>query len=112
MPRHTAWNFVDRDGKQDVVRISGRFLANSGDVLLALVLRGGGVAIAPDYLVEDDLKAGRLIRLLPEYATPETAVHAVYPHARHLSAKTRTFIGFLASRFVGSHQIEQDGGTD
>jgi DNA-binding transcriptional LysR family regulator len=105
----SVWNFVDQNGKEDVVRISGRFQADSGDALLALVLRDGGVVLGPDYLVEDDLKAGRLIRLLPEYATAETAVHAVYPHSRHLSAKTRTFIDFLASRFVRSHETEQDG---
>jgi DNA-binding transcriptional LysR family regulator len=105
----SVWNFVDQNGKEDVVRISGRFLADSGDALLALVLRDGGVVLGPDYLVDDDLKAGRLIRLLPEYATPETAVHAVYPHSRHLSAKTRTFIDFLASRFLRSHETEQDG---
>jgi DNA-binding transcriptional LysR family regulator len=104
----SVWTFVDQNGKEDAVRISGRFLADSGDALLALVLRDGGIALAPDYLVEDDLKAGRLVRLLPEYATLETAVHAVYPHSRHLSAKTRTFIDFLASRFAGSHQIRQD----
>jgi DNA-binding transcriptional LysR family regulator len=105
----SVWNFVDQNGKEDVVRISGRFLADSGDALLALVLRDGGVVLGPDYLVDDDLRAGRLIRLLPEYATPETAVHAVYPHSRHLSAKTRTFIDFLASRFLRSHETEQDG---
>jgi DNA-binding transcriptional LysR family regulator len=104
----SVWSFVDQNGKEDIVRISGRFLADSGDALLALVLRDGGVVLGPDYLVDDDLKAGRLIRLLPEYATPETAVHAVYPHSRHLSAKTRTFIDFLASRFLRSHGTEQD----
>ena len=103
-----VWNFVDRNGKEDVVRISGRFLVNSGDALLAFALRDGGVVLAPDYLVAKDLKAGRLIRLLPEYATQETAVNAVYPHSRHLSAKTRTFIDFVASRFAGSRQIKQE----
>jgi DNA-binding transcriptional LysR family regulator len=105
----SVWSFVDQNGKEDVVRISGRFLADSGDALLALVLRDGGVVLGPDYLVDDDLKAGRLIRLLPEYVTPATVVHAVYPHSRHLSAKTRTFIDFLASRFLRSHGTEQDG---
>ncbi|MEA2945266.1 MAG: hypothetical protein QOI40_596 [Alphaproteobacteria bacterium] len=104
----SVWNFVDENGRQDLVRISGRFLADSGDALLALALRGGGVVLGPDYLVDDDLKAGRLVRLLPEYATLETAVHAVYPHSRHLSAKTRTFIDFLASRFPRSHETGQD----
>ena len=101
-----------RNGKEDVVRISGRFLVNSGDALLAFALGDGGVALAPDYLVEKDLKAGRLIRLLPEYATQETAVNAVYPHSRHLSAKTRTFIDFVASRFARSRQIKQDSAEE
>ena len=94
-----VWTFIDQNGEQNVIRISGRFLANSGDALLALVLRGAGIMLGPDYLVEDELKAGRLIRLLADYSTPETPVHAVYPHSHYLSAKTRTFIDFLATRF-------------
>jgi DNA-binding transcriptional LysR family regulator len=104
-----AWSFVDQNGNEDAVRISGRFLANSGDALLALAIREAGVVLGPNYLVEDDLKARRLIRLLPEYTTPATPVYAVYPHGRYLSAKTRTFIDFFASRFARSLQTKQDG---
>jgi len=68
-----------------------------------------GIMLAPDYLVEDELKAGRLIRLLPDYATAETPVHAVYPHSHNLSAKTRTFIDFLATRFGHSVRVLSNG---
>ena len=91
-----AWTFVDQSGKPDVVRISGRVLANNGDSLLALALKDAGIIYVPDYLAEDDLRAGRLVRLLPEYTAPDIPVHAVYPHSRLLSAKTRILVDYLA----------------
>jgi DNA-binding transcriptional LysR family regulator len=105
-----AWTFTDqKTGKADVVRISGRLLANSGDALLAFALKDTGIVLAPDYLVADELGAGRLIRLLPAYRTRELPVYAVYPHSHCLSAKTRTFIDFLAARFAHLPQSKHVG---
>ena len=104
-----VWTFNDRKtGKEEVVRISGRLLANSGDALLASALKDTGIVLAPDYLVADELRVGRLIRLLSGYKTQETPVYAVHPHSHYLSAKTRTFIDFLAARFAHLPQIEHD----
>jgi DNA-binding transcriptional LysR family regulator len=103
-----TWTFIDPNGKQEVVRISGRILANSGDALLTFALKDKGIVLAPDYLVADALSAGRLTRLLPEYKTQDTPVFAVYPHSSYLSAKTRTFIHFLAARFAHLQQIKHD----
>ncbi len=110
-----VWSFVGRDGKEEDVHISGRFQANSGDVLLPPALRGCGLLLAPDYLVEDHIKAGRLVRIMPEYRTHETPVYAVYP-SRNLSAKSRTFVDFLAARFGRSRDgdygnMNGDGNT-
>jgi DNA-binding transcriptional LysR family regulator len=105
-----AWSFTDqKNGKAEVIRISGRLLANSGDALLAFALKDTGIVLVPDYLVADELAAGRLIRLLPEYKTQETPVYAVYPHSHYLSAKTRTFIDSLTTRFAHLPQIKRDG---
>jgi DNA-binding transcriptional LysR family regulator len=104
-----TWTFTDPNGKGEVVRISGRILANSGDALLTFALKDTGIVLAPDYLVADALSAGRLTRLLPEYKTPSTPVYAVYPHSNFLSAKTKTFIDFLAARFAHLPQIKRDG---
>jgi DNA-binding transcriptional LysR family regulator len=105
-----AWSFTDqKTGKEEVIRISGRLSANSGDPLLALALKDTGILLGPDYLVADDLNAGRLVRLLPDYKTLETPVFAVYPHSHFMSAKTRTFIDFLAARFAHRPQIKQNG---
>jgi DNA-binding transcriptional LysR family regulator len=103
-----AWTFTDRSGKDEIIRVTGRVSGNGGDALLALAVKDAGVALAPDYLVCDDLAAGHLVRLLPDYTMPDIPVYAVYPHSRFLSAKTRTFIDFLATRFAPP-QIKQDG---
>src|SRR6202051_54485 len=107
-----VWTFTDPNGKAEVIRISGHLLANSGDALLAFALKDTGIVLAPDYLVADELSAGRFTRLLSKYKTPATPVYAVYPHSNFLSAKTRTFIDFLAARFVQLPQMKRDGGSD
>jgi hypothetical protein len=50
------------------------------------------------------------VRLLPEYKTQDTPVYALYPHSHCLSAKTRTFVDFLAARFGHLPRIKQNGG--
>lgn len=97
---HRAWTFVDRQGRKEVVRVDGRLLANNGDALLAMALRDAGLIFVPDYLVEDDIAAGLLVRLLPEFTAQDAPVYAVYPHGHNLSPKTRAFIDFLSSRFA------------
>jgi DNA-binding transcriptional LysR family regulator len=108
-----AWTFTEqkpgKPGKDEVIRVSGRVSANSGDPLLALALKDTGILLGPDYLVANDLSAGRLVRLLADYKTQETPVYAVYPHSHFLPAKTRTFIDFLAARFAHSPAIKQNG---
>jgi DNA-binding transcriptional LysR family regulator len=96
------WSFVDQDGKQEIVHVSGRFRANTGDSIMPLVHSHVGIGLAPDYMAEDDLKAGRLIRLLPRYKVSDIPVHAIYPPDRYLAAKTRTFLDFLTSCFTHS----------
>ena len=71
-------------------------MTNSGETLRKVALQGGGICLAAGFLVHDDLEAGRLVRLLPEYRPVEFAMNAVYPHRHHLSAKVRSFIDMLA----------------
>lgn len=71
-------------------------------ILHTAATKGMGIAFFPKYLIEDDLKANRLELLLPEIATFEHTLYAVYPSRKYLSAKVRTFIEFIAedSRFA------------
>jgi DNA-binding transcriptional LysR family regulator len=101
-PFEDGWHFADRKGAPAVVRISGNLVTNSGETLRLAALEGVGISLAAGFLVHDDLEAGRLIRLLPEYRPVEMSMNAVYPHRHHLSAKVRTFIDLLAH-----HSAEQ-----
>lgn len=99
---YDEWRFTDRKGVPASVKVAGNLMTNSGETIRKVALEGGGISLAAGFLVHDDLEAGRLVRLLPEYRPLELAMNAVYPHRHHLSAKVRTFIDMLAH-----HSAEQ-----
>jgi len=93
------WEFDGPDGSR-VLHVKGNFETNSADALYHAALAGLGVARLATYLVGQDLKAGRLTRLLPEYVHEKASILAVYPHRRHLSVKVRAFVDFLVEKFT------------
>ncbi|WP_205609772.1 LysR family transcriptional regulator [Noviherbaspirillum galbum] len=90
------WRLKGPDGIVSV-RGTGSIRADNGDILRLAALAGGGLIFQPRFIVEDDLRAGRLERVLEDYTSEELGIHAVYPSRRHLSAKVRTFVDFLAA---------------
>ena len=94
-PYGDEWSFVDRKGLPASVRVAGNLISNSGETLRRAALEGVGICLMPGFLVHDDLDAGRLVRLLPEYRPIEFSMNAIYPHRHHLSAKVRIFIDML-----------------
>lgn len=95
--RH-EWFFQGPEGPQ-TVSISGTLESNHSEALHTAVLRGLGLALLPLWIVWPDLHAGRLVEALPDYRTPDSAIHAIYAHNRHLSPKVRAFVDFLAECF-------------
>jgi DNA-binding transcriptional LysR family regulator len=90
------WRFDTPDGPL-AVPISGPIRADNGDIIRLAALSGAGILFQPHFIVGDDLAAGRLVQLLPEWQSAELGVYAVYPSRKHLSAKVRTFVDFLAA---------------
>lgn len=99
-PVRGTWRFTDRSGREHAVRVAGPMHANNGEMLAAAAVEGIGIALEPDFIVGTDLAAGRLVRILGDYAPTPTGIYAVYPSRRHLSAKVRAFVDFLAERFA------------
>jgi DNA-binding transcriptional LysR family regulator len=58
------------------------------------ILMGLGITVLPEWLVEDDLLSGRLMRVLPKWQARELPVHVVYPAQRRLPLRVRSFIDF------------------
>ena len=93
-----VWTFDGPQGRE-AVTVHPRLRANSGDTCRAAALADQGVILQPGFLVGPDVKAGRLVELLPGYSGPTLAIHAVYPSRQHLSGKVRAMVDFLAEAF-------------
>lgn len=95
-----GWSF-QRGGKSFTVSISGNLAANNGEVLRQAAIDGLGICLAPTFILGDVLADGALVPLLTSYELPPLGIHAVFPPNRHLSAKVRSFIDFLAAELRG-----------
>ena len=94
------WRF---DGPLGPVSVKTRpcIHTNSGDTCRAAALAHQGVILQPTFLVGRDLSAGTLVELMPEFRSIEVGIYAVYPTRKHVSAKVRALIEFLAAHFAG-----------
>jgi DNA-binding transcriptional LysR family regulator len=104
-----VWTYGE-GGKGRDVRVHGRLRFAGADACVAAARRGLGVASTPAFAAADDLRAGRLVPLLCAFEPQLVHIHAVYPHTRHLAAKVRAFVDFLADRYAGEPQWHQGWG--
>jgi DNA-binding transcriptional LysR family regulator len=81
------------------VPVRPALLTDNGESLRAAALAGIGLVALPDWAVLDALADGRLVQILPEAATPEAGIYAVYPTNRLVTPKVRAFVDHLARRF-------------
>jgi DNA-binding transcriptional LysR family regulator len=95
--RRNRWHFTSRTGELEI-EIAGNLCSNSIEAIRAAALKGQGICLLPLLSVAEDLKTGRLLRLLPNYAAVEAAIQALYLGGRNLSARVRTFLDFVAKR--------------
>jgi DNA-binding transcriptional LysR family regulator len=95
----SPWGLVLSRGRtrRPAFRIGGDLVIDNGDALRRVALLGHGIVCLPTYLVGDDLRAGRLVRILPETLGLEASAFAVYPQSRHLTPKVRALIDYLAA---------------
>ena len=78
-------------------KIQSKVVSNNGMALLEMTKAGLGISNAPDFFVKDALASGELVEILSEYKQKPLDIYVVYPNRRHLPAKVRAFIEFLAS---------------
>lgn len=95
-----AWTFRREDGASETVRITPAVRATNGDLLKDLAIEAGGVIVQPDFIVADDIAAGRLERIMPDWEMEAFNLYAVYLSRKFLSAKARVFIDFLVERLA------------
>jgi DNA-binding transcriptional LysR family regulator len=94
-----TWELLGAGARRVDVRIAPRFVVNDFDVLCSAALAGLGIALLPEHRCVDELRAGRLTRVLPDWSSIERPLQAVYPGGRHLSPKLAAFLQHLGESF-------------
>jgi LysR family transcriptional activator of dmlA len=82
------------------VRVRGTLSTNDGGIAVAWALDGHGILMRAEWDIEQPLRSGRLVQVLPQYDTPDADIHAVWPQARQGSRRVRAFVDFLAEAFA------------
>lgn len=101
------WQFGD--GAGGLARLDGNFEANSADAIYHAALAGLGIARLSTYLIGEDLRAGRLVRLLPGYVQEDSNIVAVYSERRNLAPKIRAFLDHMVGHFTPVPPWERAG---
>jgi DNA-binding transcriptional LysR family regulator len=97
--RHfSRWRFA-KAGHIHEVQVRSRFQVNDARVLQAAALDGQGIILQANLILADDLAAGRLVQVLPDYETPTRPVHILSAATRPLTKTLRHFIDHVVDRF-------------
>ena len=86
------------DGRQAPLRLAPVLRSDDTTLTLHAVRAGIGMSFLPEWLVDEDIAAGRLLRLVPDYAAPPVTLFAVYTSRQYMAPKLRSFIDFLGER--------------
>ena len=95
------WHFTADHRRKDY-RVQGRWRCNSGLAVTQAAIDGMGVAQLPNYYTDQPIQQGKLMPLLEQHRPPAEGIWAVYPPNRHLSARLRIVIDFLADQLSPS----------
>lgn len=96
LPTPERWRFTNGNGIEAAVVPTGPMRANNAEALAPALRAGLGLAVQPDFMIWDDLKAGRLERVMADWSLPPIALHIVMPPGEPRPARVTALIAFLA----------------
>lgn len=102
------WHLVNKDGAGAVIRHKPRLMTEDMVTLRLAALRGIGVCQLPTMVIRDDLRAGRLVDVLPDWAPRAGITHAAFPSRRGLLPSVRSLLDFLGEEYVKLAREETD----
>ena len=96
------WTFQRRGGRPIAVNVSGRLESTQGEFLRDAALRGLGIATHSWWHVAEDIRKGKLIQVLPDYALPSSGIHAVIPQRKFVPPRVRAMMDYLRDSFAAN----------
>lgn len=94
-----VWNLTS-DVEPSTVEIEPRVQVNNIGIAREIVVAGAGIGILPNVMCRNDIAAGRLVKLLPEWKAPALQATATYLGRRRVQRKTKVFMDFLSGHLV------------
>ncbi len=94
--RRQGWRFRAPDGSWIMAQGRSRLRLDSGEAIRDAAVAGLGLAFLPEFVVAEDLAAGRLGRVLANYDGGDAVITAIYPSRRLLEPRVRRFIDLLS----------------
>ncbi|MCP3141241.1 LysR family transcriptional regulator [Pyxidicoccus xibeiensis] len=101
-----TWN-LQRGNERVAARGRPVLVADNAEALRQAALGGCGVTVLATFLVAEDLRAGRLVKVLDGWSVADTGIFAVHPPGRLVPSKVRAFVSFLAERYAGTPPWER-----
>jgi len=95
MTEPDIWRFANAEGDNVTVQMQNTLSIDSTPALLEAVKAGAGLAVLPDYLVQDQLQTGNLQIVLPGWSLRDGGIYTVYPPSRFRPAKVTAFVSML-----------------
>jgi len=96
---YVNWRF-EKDGHWTEVRVAGNRAVDDAAIAHQWARAGVGLVYKSELDVEQDLRTGALVRLLPQWKGEHRPLNAVLPNNRFVPARVRAFVDFLAARFA------------
>lgn len=92
------WEFTDTENNIAVIHPKPHLSCSEWDIVQHVTYSHQGIALLPDMVCGDALRAGKLIRVLPQWHRQPLIVHMVYPSRQGMLPAVRVMIDLLAER--------------
>ncbi|MBD3747684.1 LysR family transcriptional regulator [Sphingopyxis sp.] len=85
-----------REGEEATIVPAGPLFTNNGDVIVPMLVAGGGIAVLPHFIIDAELRAGTLVPILTDWSLPQAYLHLLSPPSRLRPARVRALSDYLA----------------
>jgi LysR family transcriptional activator of dmlA len=89
-----------KNGSTETIKTNGNLTTNDGEIAVNWALDGHGILMRAEWDIERYLRSGRLVKVLPQYHTPDADIYAVYPQRHRMAARVRAFVDFMVLSFA------------